>query len=115
MPFTTESIVTIAVSVIGTGGLFGGIYALLKLRPEAGQITVSAANGALIVQTGVIDSLREELARVRTENERLSGLYEKERTERQKEREENISLKQRITEVEHQIKLLQERNALKIE
>lgn len=49
---------------IGSGGLIGGIVALYKMRPEAGQITVSAAQGALIVQTGVIDTLRFEIKRL---------------------------------------------------
>jgi hypothetical protein len=51
------------VSVVLGGGFLGGIYALLKLRPEAGQITVTAAQGAVIVQTGVIDTLKSELIR----------------------------------------------------
>jgi len=53
------------VAVIGGSGLIGGVIALLKLRPEAGQIIVTAAQGAVIVQTGVIDSLREENERLR--------------------------------------------------
>lgn len=59
-----NDVVPVIVAILGSGGLLGGIYALLKLRPEAGQIVVTAAQGALIVQTGVIESLREE-------NERL--------------------------------------------
>lgn len=51
--------------VIGilAAGLFGGggIYALIKVRPEAGQIVVSAAQGAVVVQTTVIDNLTKRL------------------------------------------------------
>ena len=51
-------------ALLGGGGLVGGLIALIKLRPEAGQITVVAAQGALVVQQGVLDTLNKELARV---------------------------------------------------
>jgi hypothetical protein len=83
---TKSEIIPILVHAILSGGFLGGIYLLLKLRPEAGQITVTAAQGAIIVQTGVIDTLREELIRLREETEAL--------------REENIELRKRIKELE---------------
>jgi hypothetical protein len=70
MSAITESI-PVVVAILGSGGLLGGIYALMKLRPEAGQIVVTAAQGALIVQTGVIESLQNENARLR---ERVTSL-----------------------------------------
>ncbi len=39
----------------------GGIAAVLKARPEAGQISVTAAQGAVVVQSSVIDDLREQM------------------------------------------------------
>jgi chromosome segregation ATPase len=35
--------------------------AFIKVKPEAGQIVVKAAQGAVVVQSGVIDDLREQL------------------------------------------------------
>jgi hypothetical protein len=64
----TRDIVSLIIAVVGSGGFVGGLYALLKLRPEAGQITVEAAQGAIIVQTGVIETLRVELKRLLEEN-----------------------------------------------
>lgn len=58
-----EYIVPIVIAVIGTGGFAGMVVALLKVRPEAGQIAVDASQGAVIVQTGVIDTLKDELTR----------------------------------------------------
>lgn len=39
----------------------GGIAAVLKARPEAGQISVAAAQGAVVVQSSVIDDLRVQM------------------------------------------------------
>jgi len=57
-------------SVFG-GSVVAAIIALYKVRPEAGQIVVTAAQGALIVQTGVIDNLKKEVERLNIEIEEL--------------------------------------------
>jgi predicted RNase H-like nuclease (RuvC/YqgF family) len=57
-------------SVFG-GSIVAGIVALYKVKPEAGQIVVTAAQGALIVQTGVIDNLKKEVQRLNDEIENL--------------------------------------------
>lgn len=82
------------ISAIMGGGFLSGVYALLKLRPEAGQITVTAAQGALIVQTGVIESLREEL-------QRLAGEIQELRQELEAERKEKENLRIRIKDLEN--------------
>lgn len=64
-PVNAATLVPIVVSILGSGGLMGGIYTLLKLRPESGQIVVSAAQGALIVQTSVLNELHKENERLR--------------------------------------------------
>lgn len=61
------SIVTLVGLVLGGGGIAAGVVALIKVRPEAGQVVVTAAQGALVVQSGVIDELKEELVRVHGE------------------------------------------------
>ena len=64
------------VGVIGAvlgGGVIGGIVALFKLKPDIAQINVSTAQGAVIVQSGVIQSLNEENARL---HERQQALEE---------------------------------------
>lgn len=59
------------ISFIFGGGLVTAIVALYKVKPEAGQIVVSAAQGALVVQTGVIENLQKEIIRLSTEIENL--------------------------------------------
>ena len=49
------------------GGVVAAITAAYKLRPEAGQIVVTAAQGALLVQTGVIENLQKEIVRLTEE------------------------------------------------
>jgi predicted nuclease with TOPRIM domain len=50
-------------TAVGAGGIVGAIAQLRKSKPEATRIVVDAAEGAVVVQTGVIDSLRAELDR----------------------------------------------------
>lgn len=86
-------LISVVLGLLGSGGFLAGIYALLKLRPEAGQITVTAAQGAVIVQSGVIDSLRQEL-------NRLSDELEDMRMELGLARKENGQLRTRIKMLE---------------
>lgn len=92
----TQSVVNIIIAVVGSGGFLGGIYALLKLRPEAGQITVTAAQGAILVQTGVIDTLREELIRVRAELHAVEKENEALRAANKELRDKLLELEQRM-------------------
>lgn len=57
-----HDLVSLFVALLGAGGLVGAVVALVKLRPESGQIVVTAAQGALVVQSGVIESLRNQNA-----------------------------------------------------
>lgn len=71
----------LVIYVCGGGGILGGIVTLFKLRPEVTRVTVSAAEGAVIVQTSVIAALNSEVQRLRAEvieerricDERLGG------------------------------------------
>lgn len=63
------------IALVSAIGGAGGVAALFKLKAEKGQITVSAAQGAVIVHSTVLkdikedyDRLAEELAQVRMEN-----------------------------------------------
>ena len=73
----SQALISVLVAVIGSGGLVGGIVAFLKLRPERDSIVVTAAQGALLMQTGIADQLRADLAaaeqRVRALEGRLSA------------------------------------------
>lgn len=64
------------ISFIFGGGLVTAVVALYKVKPEAGQIVVTAAQGALLVQSGVLENLQKEIARLNQEvtdlKERLS-------------------------------------------
>lgn len=99
-----------AVPVIVALASGGGLAALLKSRPEGTKILVDAAQGLVVVQTGVITDLRTSLARaeaqidelrshvsemstLRTENDRLNRRVDE--LER-----ENSRLKARVSELE---------------
>jgi predicted RNase H-like nuclease (RuvC/YqgF family) len=55
------------ISFVFGGGLVTAIVALYKVRPESGQIVVTAAQGALLVQSGVIENLQKEIQRLTEE------------------------------------------------
>lgn len=61
--------ITPIIIAVASGGLFGGLALYIKARPEAGRITIDAAQGAVVVQSGVIKDLRDE-------NTRLQGRIE---------------------------------------
>lgn len=58
-----EIMQTLAI-LIGSGGLLAGIVALFKIRPDIANVSVKSAEGAVIVQSGVITSLRQEIERL---------------------------------------------------
>jgi polyhydroxyalkanoate synthesis regulator phasin len=107
------NVAVIAAAIVGGGGVFGGIYGLLKVRPEAGQIAVSAAGSALVVQVGVIETLREEMTELRTRVDGLETERDKLRlqafeaqAEAAKAKSESAALKGRVTRLENQIRAL---------
>ena len=59
-----HDLVLILSALIGGGGFAGGIVALVKMRPETTRIVVDAAEGAVVVQKGVISELRAEIDRL---------------------------------------------------
>ena len=59
-------ITPILVALLG-GGFVAGLVALLRFRVDKDAVIVTAAQGAVIVQSGVIDALQEELQRARAD------------------------------------------------
>jgi hypothetical protein len=105
----TDILLPIVVGLIGSGGGAAAVATLYKLRPEAGQILITAAQGALVVQTGVLTSLKTEVDRLddelkeeRVENAKL-GLELKE------VRKENVSLRLELEVLKQQIQVLSKR------
>lgn len=73
---TLESIAPVVVAVLGVGGIGGAVVAFIKVKPEANQIAVTASQGALIVQTGVIDTLHAELKAAEADKAQLRNRLE---------------------------------------
>lgn len=69
-----ENILQILAIVIGSGGTIGGLVTLLRLRSDTARTTVSAAEGAVIVQSNVITNLQNDNERLREANEELREL-----------------------------------------
>jgi hypothetical protein len=86
-PVITSAAVTTAVTLLV--GLFGGgtVVALLRIGPDRNKVVIEAAQGAVIVQTSVIDDLQEELARVKAVLTEI--------------RVENVALRRRVANIEN--------------
>lgn len=65
------TLVTAAVTLLV--GVFGGgtLVALFRVNADRGKVIIETAQGAVIVQTGVMAELRAELNRLKTELEQL--------------------------------------------
>jgi hypothetical protein len=76
----------------GMFGLFSGgtIVALVRVKADKHRIVVDAAQGAVIVQSGVIETLNAELQRVSAVAEKCEN--------------ENQRLQKRVTRLEMEIK-----------
>lgn len=111
-----NSWIPVILAIIGTGGIGGAIVAFLKVRPEAGQIAVTASEGALVVQTGVIETLRIENEHLRTRLENMESKVAmmmdlRERVEyledsRKKLKGDNERLRKRVASLEAQVRTL---------
>lgn len=66
-----DNVLQLVAILIGGGGIAGGLVALFKVRPEAARISVDAAQGAVVVQKQVIDSLRQDNEDLRKLNDAL--------------------------------------------
>ncbi len=89
----TGTLVTAAVTLMV--GVFGGgsVVALFRVGADRGKVVIEAAQGAVIVQTGVIEALQEELNRLKEERA-------VDRAEIARLRAENAALSTRVTRVE---------------
>jgi FtsZ-binding cell division protein ZapB len=77
----------------------GGFVAWRRLRTESPRIIVEAAQGAVIVQSGVIDDLQDGLERARSEVRDLRA-----------ELAEALKLQRRVRELEHREEELKAEN-----
>ncbi|HEY2455583.1 MAG TPA: hypothetical protein VGI71_23810 [Scandinavium sp.] len=94
-------IVGVIIAIFGGGGL----AALIRARPEGSKIVVDAAQGAVIVQSGVITDLRHQLRDAQDQIDELRGHI----SEMSLLRVENDRLRSRVTDLEHDNEWLRER------
>lgn len=101
---TSPLVTTVVALIIGVCG-GGGLAALLRIRADRGKVVIEAAQGAVIVQTSVIDDLHTELARVKAELAEVretSAQREAESQRREAEwQKERVQMQARLTAVEH--------------
>jgi flagellar motility protein MotE (MotC chaperone) len=100
--------------VAGIVGLFGagGLNALLKNRKEGSKILVDAAQGAVIIQTTVIDNLRDELKSQKENSEKESAELRAEIAELRTHMAELNTLRARVRELEHSNEELKAENTM---
>jgi hypothetical protein len=82
-----DTVLIAIISVLGGTGLVGGIVALIKVRPEAGQILVNAAKDVVVIQQGAMTDMQRRLAEAEAARD---------------------ALRQRVTELEEKVARLQQ-------
>lgn len=70
----TPELLNILITAVFSGGIVGGIVALIKVGPDRARVVVGAAQDAVIVQKSVIDTLTAEIQRLHEDK----GLCEEE-------------------------------------
>jgi len=118
-----NDIALLVAAALGGGGLAATVGVLIKGPKEAGRIAVTAAGGAVIVQTSVIDTLRKEnaavLERYNTQSARIDALESRMQdyaetkarladleADKKRLREELTRARKRITTLEKQLREL---------
>lgn len=104
--------------LLASSGLLGAVVAWFKVKPERVSILVKAAEGAVIVQTTVLDELREELERVNSRAddlavgmEQMREALQKVTTERDYLRAQNEDLHRTVEKLERRIGELERNGA----
>lgn len=95
-------VIAAIVAVFGSGG----VVALIRSRGEGSKILVDAAAGAVVVQSGVIDSLQEEITRLQSQVNDQQG----EISELRNHMAEVNSLRGRVRELEQDNEILKAEN-----
>lgn len=102
--------VLIAVILVLGGG--GGLITWFKLRNQNTNILVDAAQGAIVIQTTVIDSLRKELSLQREEAAATEIELKAEIAELRTHMAELNSLRTRVRDLEQQNEILTAENTV---
>lgn len=101
-PTAASPLVSAVVALIV--GLFGGgsMVALLRVGADKNKVVIEAAQGAVIVQTSVIDELQEARAGDREELARMKAALVELRGQLAQEIEQNALMRRRLAVVERQ-------------
>lgn len=62
-----ETSAAVIIALLGGTGIAGFLTTLLKWKPEATSVLIDAAEGAVIVQSGVIEDLNHQLEALRAQ------------------------------------------------
>lgn len=102
----------VIIAVILVVGGSGGIVAWFRLRSQNSKILVDAAQGAVVVQTTVIDNLRQELETQKRRATESEATLSAEIAELRTHLAELNSLRTRVRELEHQNEILKAENTM---
>lgn len=69
--YGSREVLIAVIGALGGGGLFLGITALLKVRPERGKIIVETAGAVVVMQKDLIDDLQAQVTSLKQEVDTL--------------------------------------------
>lgn len=108
IPFLAQSAANSPPSYVGfivavIIGVFGGgsLVTLMRVKVDRSRVIVSSAEGAVIVQSGVIDDLQDEIKRLQAKVADLRKERDEEAAELNVLRAENRSMRARLARLEN--------------
>ena len=71
MNIELKDISTIVAALITSGAFYTGLKFFIRRREDSGAIVVKTAEGVVVMQSGIIKDLRDEIKNLRKENDDL--------------------------------------------
>jgi septal ring factor EnvC (AmiA/AmiB activator) len=106
-----KTVVIALISALGGGGLVGAVATFMKVKPESGQILVSAAKDVVVIQQGAMTNMQTRIASLEQEREEWRAEREESLRRLADAERERDEMKARVAQLEADLGQLRRRVA----